>query len=480
MQVDEAIQNRRGREGQCRVIVVELAQLVAISVAMIQGGIRIAFPVVPVLYEFIEVLDLVHTQGSIAFQRQPLQRCPHSRQFHTEAVRVLDIGGQRFADIAHGTRLHKLVLIIHIVAVHPQAPVLRSILITQFIIDEALGCRGGVVTVVGEVVALGLTMTHGHRTIDTMAVLLEAEACLWIEEVVFLIDVEIVLVVEIGLLVVDKLVVVAVGLVAYVAELHIGKHIPLRGDVVESLHEGTPVQFCGIGVVVFVVAVLHEQCAQLVVAQIGDVAEVVAVELLQGETSHDVPVLILVVQVPNQSVGILLKTFLAYPVGALHTCQRFAVELLTRQTEFLDFVLPTELFVVAVAVCVVQGGHRVPMVVDVPSGGEQVVALPEVVGGLVPRRSVAHHVALSEILAVGTAGKIVAVVAEHLVKSVVAAESCIIEVLIGLDACRSTIGAIHQREVIVASRHTVPRLSGLLKISKVLIGNGEMIVDVAK
>ena len=120
------------------------------------------------------------------------------------------------------------------------------------------------------------------------------------------------------------------------------------------------------------------------------------------------------------------------------------------------------------------------MVVDVPGGGEQVMALPEVVGGLVPRRSVVHHVALSDILTVGTAGEIVAVVAEHLVKSVVAAESCIIEVLIGLDACRGAIGSIHQREVIVASRHTVPRLSGLLKVAEVLIGNGEMIVDVAK
>ena len=148
---------------------------------------------------------------------------------------------------------------------------------------------------------------------------MEAESRLRVEEMIVLVDVEEMLIVEICRFVIDKLVVVAIGLVTDIAVLHVGKDIPLRRDVVECLHEGIAIEFLRVGIVVAIVAVLHEQGTQLVVAHVGGKAEVVAFELLNGQPAHDVPGVILVVQVPHQSIGILFESLLAHPVGTLYT-----------------------------------------------------------------------------------------------------------------------------------------------------------------
>ena len=271
--VDEAIQNRRRREGQRGVVVVELSQLVAVAVDVVLGHVCLQpfdvvfmVPVVPVFHELVEVFDLVHAQRGVGLQCQPRQRCPRGRELNTQAVAVLHIGGEWFADVAHGTRLYQLVVVGHVVAVQARAPRLCRELIAQLVVQEALGLRCGVVAVVGEVVALGLTMAHGYRSVDAVSVLMERETCLWVQEVVLLVDVEVMFLVEVGLLVIDELVVIAVGIIADVTILHVGKHITMRGDVVESLHEDVAVELLRIGVVVLVVAVLHEQSAQLLVA----------------------------------------------------------------------------------------------------------------------------------------------------------------------------------------------------------------------
>ncbi len=113
-----------------------------------------------------------------------------------------------------------------------------------------------------------------------MAVLMEADARFRVQEVIFLVDVKQLLVVQPCLAVIGELVVVAVGLVAHVAVLHVCKDLPLVCDMVESLDEGIPVQLLGIGVIVLIVSVLHQQGAKCRVAEVGGIAEVVAVELL--------------------------------------------------------------------------------------------------------------------------------------------------------------------------------------------------------
>ena len=87
---------------------------------------------------------------------------------------------------------------------------------------------------------------------------MEAESRLRVEEMIVLVDVEEMLIVEICRLVIDKLVVVAIGLVTDVAVLHVGKHIPLRRDVVECLHEGIAIKFLRIGIVVAILAYFFE------------------------------------------------------------------------------------------------------------------------------------------------------------------------------------------------------------------------------
>ena len=100
------------------------------------------------------------------------------------------------------------------------------------------------------------------------------------------------------------------------------------------------------------IAVAHQMPAQFLVLDIREVAEVIAVELLNGESADDVPVLVLIVHVAHQSVSVLCKSLLAYEVRLFQrgtVCERIVI-----QSEFLQFVVQSELLVVAVAVGVVE------------------------------------------------------------------------------------------------------------------------------
>ena len=100
-----------------------------------------------------------------------------------------------------------------------------------------LGIGRAVAAVVGEVVALGLTAGIGYREVSLVTILVEGDTGLGVHEVVLLVDVEhLVLVGAVSLLV--ELVVLAIGLVAYVAVLHIAKDIPSLIEVQRSLDEG--------------------------------------------------------------------------------------------------------------------------------------------------------------------------------------------------------------------------------------------------
>ena len=310
-----------------------------------------------------------------------------------------------------------------------------------------------------------------------MAVAVEAEACLGVEEVVLLVDVEIMLAVG-AVFVVDELVVVAVGGVVHVAVLQVGKHVPLFRDVVGGLHVGVAVELLGVGVIVLVVAVLQQIVSQGLVRHIGEIAEVVARELLHRQSADDIPQLVFVVHVAHDSIHVLFQALLAHEVALLDG--RAVGCIVVAQAELLEFVVQAELVVVAVSVRVVQRGGRCPMRVDVPRGGQNVVALPEVVGRLVPIAAVGHLVAVGRIVAIGVDGRVpVVAVAQGLVERVVSSQTSFVEVLVGLDArCRS-VGAVHQREVAIAGSHPVPRLSRFLEVSEVLVGDGEFVVDVA-
>ena len=476
--VDETVENGRWRERQRGVVVVELAQLVAVAVAVIFSGICISFPVVPVLHKLVEVSDLVLAQRSVAFQRQPWRQVPAGSQFHAHAVGVLDVGGQVLADVALLTRLNKLVVVVHVVEIHAGAERLRRVVVAKFEVHQLFGHRRGIVAVVGEVVALRLPVAQCHRGKGVVAALVEAEAGLRVQEVILLVYVEHVFLVEPGLRVVDELVVVSVGLVAHVAILHVGKCVPLLVDVERGFHECTSVQFLCVAVVILVVAVFHEQAAQLVVAHIGGIAEVVAVKLLHRQTADNVPVLVVVAEVPYQSVGILAQPFLAHPVGSLHSVERVAVHVGIGQAQLLDLVLWAEFIVVAVAVGVVQRGGGAPAFAQVPCTGQDVVVLPEVVGGFGPVGAVVHRVSLCLVVSAGVLHEVAVGIGSQLfVERVVAPESHIVEVVVGLDARLSAVGAVHQAQVVVAGRHAVPCLSRLLEVADVLESYAEVVAD---
>ena len=202
----------------------------------------------------------------------------------------------------------------------------------------------------------------------------------------------------------------------------------------------------------------------------------VALEVLQAQSADDVPLVVFIVDAPHQSVGILLQPLLAHPVGTFHAVDSIIAKLSVGQSQFLDFVLGAELFIVAVAMRVVQRCRCVPSVADGPGSREDVVVLPEVVGGLRPVRAVAHRVTLGQVVAVGVTCKVtVGIVGQLLVERVVAAQSHLVEVFISLDAGIGAIGAVHQREIVVAGSHTVPRLSGLLEVTDVFVAQLEVV-----
>ena len=132
-------------------------------------------------------------------------------------------------------------------------------IVAQFKVEKRFGFWGGVIAVVGEVVALRLAVAQCHAGIGVMSSLVETDTGFGVEEIVLLVDVEVVLVVEVSLVVVDEFVVVTVSLVGHITILQVGIDIPKFVQVVGAFGKGVAVQFLGVRVIVFVVAVFQKQ-----------------------------------------------------------------------------------------------------------------------------------------------------------------------------------------------------------------------------
>ena len=397
-EVQETVENRRRRESKRRVVVVELAQFVAVAVAVVFGGVGIARPVVPIRDKFVEILDFIGTQRGVSLHREPRRSHPRGGQFHAEPITRLDVCREFLADVAHLSRLHELVGVVHIIDIRANVPFRRRELIAQFVVGDALGLRRRIVAVVGEIVALRLAVTRGNRAIDAVSALVPRESGLRVEKVVFFVDVEVVFRVS-SVVVVDEFVVVAVGFVVHITKLHIGENLPLRREVVGGFQINVSVEFSGIGIVIFVVyievirvaaidfgmAEPDEMLPDERIGSVSEIAEVISRKILNRQTADDVPIPILVIHIPNEAVSVLRQPFFSHEIAAFHL---LIIDRERRQTEFREFVVGSELVVVAVAVGVVKRGGGRQVRIDVPRGRQNVVALPEIVGGFVPIISV--------------------------------------------------------------------------------------------
>ena len=460
---DEAVEDHRGREGQRAVVVMDHVE--AIAVVGFATGVGVTLPVVPVLNMLVEVLDLVLADGRVALDGQAGKDGPGSGEFHAQTVRLVDVCCEVFADVAQLAGLHKLVLVVHPVERRAYRPIPAGIAVAEFCVDERLGLGSRIRAIVGEVVAFGLTMAVGHRKEGAMTVVVPCEAGFRVEEVVALVDVE--ALVDVSACVVVESVVDAVGLVAYVPVLHIAEDVQLVGKVISSLCEDVVVILRGIRVVVLVVAVRQILLHHGRMGCIGDVAEVVTVEALQRQASDDVPLLTLVVGIPHQAVSVLLQSLLAHEVALLDVR---TIGFGSRHAERREFLVVAELVVVAVAMRVVQRCRGGPLVVDLPGQREDGAVLPEVVGGLVPIRSVRHPVALGALRGV-------AAIHQVLVERVVFAEPSLIEVLVFEQAgAHASVVPVEQ----VACVQSVPGLAHLLEVAEVLEADHELVAHVGQ
>ena len=85
-------------------------------------------------------------------------------------------------------------------------------------------------------------------------------------------------------------------------------------EAVSGFQETAVVVLVGVRIVVFVLAVAKIFLLQRLAANVGDVAPVVAAELLQVHTANDIPVVVFEVHVVDHAVAVLCQTLLAYSV----------------------------------------------------------------------------------------------------------------------------------------------------------------------
>ena len=125
---------------------------------------------------------------------------------------------------------------------------------------------------------------------------------------------------------------------------------------------------------------------------------------------------------------------------------------------------------------IVQGSHSVPVLVDIPYGREDIMVLPEVIGGFIPGLTIVHHVAFCLVVAACIANEIIIGIGrEPLIKTVITSESHFVQVLVGLDTCITAIGAVHQTEVVITGSNSVPCLSCLFEVTDVLVSDNDII-----
>ena len=117
---------------------------------------------------------------------------------------------------------------------------------------------------------------------------------------------------------------------------------------------------------------------------------VVPVELLDGESSYDIPSVIFVIHASDHSVGVLGQSLPAHEVGLLQG--RIG------QAELLEFVVRAELLIVSVAVGVMCSQIDDPVFGRVHCKRKDIVVLPEIVCGPGPIGAVPHRIAFRRIL----------------------------------------------------------------------------------
>ena len=230
-------------------------------------------------------------------------------------------------------------------------PVVALILITELYIEQLLLFREWIVEVVGKVVALWLAVAVGYRCVCLVTILVEADTCLRVEEVVLLVDVQ--LLVLIGLVCLgDKLIVDTVGLVFYTAILQVSEGIPVVCKALACLDEGAVVILMGIRIIVLILSVVAEELLLgILVGDISKVSPVVAAELLQVQAADNIPVLILVVGVVYHAVSMLGEALLADEVRLLDLV---ALCIIVNESELGKLGVILKLLVVAVAIGIMQ------------------------------------------------------------------------------------------------------------------------------
>ena len=250
------------------------------------------------------------------------------------------------------------------------------------------------------------------------------------------------------------------------AVLDVAKDVPGGGDVAGGLEEGADVALVGAAVVVLIASLGEDGLAQLRVCDVGEIAVVGGLEVLEGGSADDVPAAILVVGVPHHAVGVLGESLLSHEIGALE--QGAVGEGIVGEAELGELVAGAELLVVAVPMGVVDGSAGAPMGVDLIGEGEEVVVLPEVIRGARPEGAVGHLVAR------GASRGVVAVV-EVLVEGVEASQTCLVEVVIVEEACaHASVVPVEE----LAAIDTIPRLSRLLVVADVLVADLDISVRI--
>ena len=230
-------------------------------------------------------------------------------------------------------------------------PVIALILIAELYIEQLLLFREWIVEVVGKVVALWLAVAVGYRCVCLVAILVEADTCLRVEEVVLLVDVQLLVLVA-AVCLGDKFIVDTVGLVFYTAILQVGEGIPVVCKAIACLDEGAVVILVGIRIIVLILSVAaKELLLGILVGDISKVSPVVAAELLQVQSADNIPVLILVIGIVYHAVGMLGESLLADEVRLL---DEITFCIIVNESELGKLGVVLELLVVAVAIGIMQ------------------------------------------------------------------------------------------------------------------------------
>ena len=104
------------------------------------------------------------------------------------------------------------------------------------------------------------------------------------------------------------------------------------------------------------------------------------------------------------------------------------------------------------------------------------MVLPEVICGFRPVCSVAHLVSFCHVIAICIACKVsFGVVGEMFIERVIASQSHVVKIFVGFDACFRSIGAVHERKIVVSCRHSIPSLPCFLKVADVLISDDNVV-----